>query len=91
MRTDQTSQIVWSLRALGQIQSSLHNDGNGLVFNVWFIGGFDSNDKPIVAAGDSMDSAVQSLWTLLTASGSYVIVGNRKHVFNRGLWQQIIE
>lgn len=91
MRTDQTREIAWNLRALGQLKSWVHNDGNGLVYDIWVDGGTDSDGKPIVASGFSMDEAMQGLWLLLTAPGSYVMIGSRKHVYGKGVWQSILE
>lgn len=91
MRIDQTREIIWNLRPLGELRSTLSNDGNGLIYHVWLQGGQDADGKAIVGQGQTMDEAIQALWALLTATGACVMINNRKHVFGRGVWQQVLE
>ena len=90
-RLNQTQIIAWELRVLGQLFSRITNDGDGPMIQVWVNGAKDSEQKDIKGEGPTMDEAMRSLWKQLTASGSYVTIGNYRHVYGRGIWQAILE
>jgi hypothetical protein len=91
VRSDQTAEIAWHLRAIGGVRSDLKTDGDVLVYRAWVHGGYNANGTDLMATGGSLEAAVQALWHGLTAPGAYVMISGSKYMFHRGTFQQIFE